>query len=177
MPRYYRRRYTRVVRPKKKWATNFVDITAEGTVSSNEVMFTNILCQNSTQAGVPTPVVVKAGNFKLQCDAFFGLSQASAVEFSLYIIYVPESSSLITIDQGREFVDRHPEWILAWKYANYDYVSGTSNIETINMSSRLKRNLNSGDSIRLLAFGKTGSSTTFSSRALSGKCQFWTCTN
>lgn len=177
MPRYYRRRYTRVVRPKKKWATNLVDVNAEGTVDTNKVMFVNTLCQNSTQAGVPTPVVVKAGNFKLQCDAFFTLSQASVVEVSLYVVYVPEGSYLITVDQGKEFIDKHPEWILAWKYATFDYVSGTTNIETINVSSRLKRNLNSGDSIKLLAFGVTGTGTTFSNRGISGKCQFWTCAN
>lgn len=178
MPRYYRRRYTRtLVKPKKKWATNFVDINANSSISGNKVVYATLLCQNSTQVGVPTPVVVKTGNFKLQCDAYFTLSQASAVEFSIYIMYVPEGLVPIGFDDTKEFIDKHPEWILAWKYSTFDYVSGTSNIETIRVSSRLKRNLNSGDSIMLIGLGTTGSGITYSARGLSGKCQFWTCAN
>lgn len=177
MARYYRRRYTRVVKPKIKWATNLVDITGNATSSANKVVFTTTVCVNSAQSGTPTPVIVKTGNFKLQCDAYFTLSQPSVVEFSVYIMYVPEGSSILGYDGAREFVEKHPEWILAWKYSTFDYVSGTSNVETIRVSSRLKRNLNSGDSIKLIGLGSTSTGTTFSAQGLSGKCQFWTCAN
>ena len=38
MPRYYRKRYTRVVKPKKKWATNLVSLNPSTVALNNKVM-------------------------------------------------------------------------------------------------------------------------------------------
>ena len=107
MPRYYRRRYTRVVKPKKKWATNLVGLNPTKTTQNNTVMFQYVICQNANPTNVPTPVILKTGNFKVQCDAFFNLSEGTAVEFSAYIMYVPEGISFSSYTDVSMFIEKH----------------------------------------------------------------------
>lgn len=178
MPRYYRRRATRVVKPKKKWASNLVNLSpTSDTTGGNSVVYKYVICQNANPTNVPTPVILKTGNFKLQCDAFFNLSANAAVSFSAYIMYVPEGTVLNGINDVTALIARHPEWIMAWKYSTFDYVSGAANIDTIRVSSRLKRNLNSGDSIMFLGVGITDTGVTYTNHGIKGMCQFWTCAN
>lgn len=178
MPRYYRKRYTRVVKPKKKWATNLVSLNPSTVALNNKVMMQYVICQNANPVNIPTPVILKTGNFKVQCDAFFNPSANTAVEFSAYIMYVPEGITFLTFDDVQSFIQKHPEWILCWKYASYDYINGTGNIDSVKMSSRLKRNLNSGDTIMFFGLAIAGSSTaTFNVYGAKGMVQFWTCAN
>lgn len=181
MPRYYRRRATRVVRPKKKWATNLVDIDVTNTtggVGSGKVYMMKELCVNSSATATPTPVIVKTGNFKLQFDASFGLTNGAPLQFSSYIIYVPEGTLVnFGYDDLKNLIDRHPEWILCWKFGSYDYVSAgaNGNIDSVRVSSRLKRNLNSGDAIWF--FGLATSTQNITSAGGHGMVQYWTCAN
>lgn len=184
MPRYYRRRYTRVVKPKKKWATNIVEIDCNsndatlGGVGTKNVWMLKKICENSVGGATPTPVIVKTGNFKLQFDATFGLSVGAPLQFSGYLIYVPEGTfPSYSVDYFKQFVQKHPEWILCWKYGSYDYVTSgaNGNIDSIKVSSRLKRNLNSGDAICF--FGMATSTQNIDSAGGHGMCQFWTCAN
>lgn len=69
--------------------------------------------------------------------------------------------------------DHHPEWILAWKQIGYESLQGTRNVDRVTFSSRLKRNLNSGDRI-VFALNSFGA---LQDLALLGMCQFWTCAN
>lgn len=180
MARYYRRRYTRVVKPKKKWATNLVALNPVATSSNNLSMMQYIICQNANPTATPTPVILKTGNFKVQVDAFFNPSTNTAVEFSAYVMYVPEGMDFNTFSDVQAFIQKHPEWILCWKYASYDFVSGNGigNIDSIKMSSRLKRNLNSGDKIVFFGLAEAGSSqATFNVIGARGMVQYWTCSN
>lgn len=186
MPRYYRRRYTRVVRPKKKWATNLVNVQPgqnQPVLRDNYAMVFTKICENSQQSGNPTPVVLKAGNFKLQLDASFAPTTAAAVSFSTYILYVPEGmwpgSGLTQIADVEQIIHNHPEWILAWRYSSNDFMSNTGpgNVDSVKVSSRLKRNLNSGDAIYFIGIAVTSALNTFASADIRGMCQFWTCAN
>lgn len=183
MPRYYRRRYTRtLVKPKKKWASNFkgVNVGDNNTVTNTAVAA--LLCQNSVQTALPTPVIVKTGNFKAQLDIIGAVQNArTALVITAYILYVPEGVAPTTtggasFNSWSQIIDNHPEWIISWKMVSSDVIAvqgQDANYDRIQMSSRLKRNLNSGDSIYLVVLSVGQSS----GLQVNGKVQFWTCAN
>lgn len=199
MARYYRRRYTRVVKPKKKWASNlariFIDSSGLDSATIATTRYGNIetLCLNSIQSGTPTPIILKAGNFKVQCDAHIGTSASAVIRTMIYIMYLPEgvyTPSTNTdpstaygqnYDRLSDLVDKHPEWILAWKQFGTDIISTSANLERVSFSSRLKRNLNSGDKIAAVILANVDTNQITGSpinRVLvNGTCQFWTCAN
>lgn len=199
MARYYRKRYTRVVKPKRKWATNMRKIFFDsGTISVPHVGIAVLLCANSAEvvtgeAQVPTPTVIKTGNYKVQCDAHIGTSSSAVIRTMMYIVYIPEgvfvpsTASTVSSRVQTDFVSlnliiqRHPEWILAWRQFGADVIAASANLDKVSFSSRLKRNLNSGDKIYavFLANDDTeGTGTNVISRAVvNGTCQFWTCNN
>lgn len=190
MPRYYRRRYTRVVRPKKKWATNMREISlsfpTEQSPTADFGLYTT-LCVNSsettTQSVVsPTPTIVKTGNYKVQCDLILSNSAASMTDASVFILYVPEGITLgSTVREVYAaltgLVLRHPEWVLAWRQLGADWIASNSSVQRVTFSSRLKRNLNSGDRVIFALVGKNQTGGAVSSCRLSGFAQFWTCAN
>lgn len=173
--RYYRRR-TVVVRPKKKWASNFIGSNlALNTDATNTVSAAgNVLVQNSAQSSSPTPTIVKAGNFKVQGDCYFAVAQGNQLmQCMLYVMFVPQGIPLNVTADYTNLISSHPEWIMAWKMID---MNGTSNeINSFTFSSRLKRNLNSGDSIRLIGVAEAGG-TNAVSFAVTTKVQYWTTT-
>lgn len=186
MPRYYRKRYTRVVKPKKRWASNMKEIklTTNTTIEHYGGMVE--LCKNATQSALPTPVIVKTGNFKVQCDVVTtpgtGLVLSSLIA---YVIYLPEGAIPAAATPGEPtpaevytfltgMINAHPEWIMAWRQVGYDAIAeNATSADRVTFSSRLKRNLNSGDRV-VFALVSAGA---VSGLALSGMCQFWTCAN
>ena len=187
MARYYRRRYTRTIvrAPKKKWCSNILDINLNTTGTTTTVTPPNYdsnyttLVENKSETTSPTPVIIKTGNFKLQADLYFdGAASGSSVVATLYIAYVPQGWSLTPTSSAASLVANHPEWIMAWRVLESGYVDGNNSLVDSNrftMSSRLKRNLNSGDSVAAIVIydnllaGAVGH--------IKGKCQFWTCAN
>lgn len=200
MPRRYYSKRTRVIRPRKKWASNLsqlvgaqtsnVAISPPGQAPNTHYIITSDLAQNKAQSGSPTPVILKCGNFKLKGDMRLYLTSNSttAAQFAgciAYIVYVPEGVQTIAT-----IVQMHPEWIMAWSPINVDlqYVESgtpvTQNVEKFSMSSRLKRNLNSGDKVVMLLdllFVPNATATTTSSISITYQpsigVQYWTCAN
>ena len=161
--RYYRR-YIRVA-PKKKWASNIL----QGSLSTSNF---GVICENSAGTATPTPVIVKCGNFKVQGDVMYnttGGSSNTLANLNFFLIFVPEG-----ITPSDALIGTHPEWIIGWKTIDVGVVRSTSETAvaaaTFSFSSRLKRNLNSGD--RIVAILQSGDS------RLSANCvftaQYWT---
>lgn len=200
MPRRYYKKRTVVVRPRKKWASNLtqlvgsqtsnVTVAPPGQAPNTHYIITSDLAQNKTQAGSPTPVILKCGNFKLKGDMrlYLSTSSSASAQFAgciAYIMYVPEG-----VTTSSALVQQHPEWIMAWSpiNVNIEYVqSGTAvtqNVEKFSMSSRLKRNLNSGDKVVMvldLLFVPLATATATSTISITYQpsigVQYWTCAN
>lgn len=173
MARYYRRRYTRtLVRPKKKWASNIITWNN----SQVDTLFINIVA-NKAQTPAPTPTVIKTGNFKISCDLVLnGATGTHNPTCTIFIIYVPEGWTQ-TYAAYVDLVEKHPEWILACKSSGGSITTsqtGAYSVDSINLSSRMKRNLNSGDSIGLLIMSNITSS---NAARITGVCRWWTCAN
>lgn len=151
--RYY---YRRVVRPKQKWAINNVDVRISSsavTVSGNgNAFFYQTVVGNlsrvqtgSGQAALAvasSAQILKCGRFKLKGCLPNSLNYFS---YTVFIAYVPEG---YTLNQGyvtdQNIFYQHPEWIIGW--TRKDYVNSNQSNE-ISITSRLKRNLNTGDGI------------------------------
>ena len=186
MPRRYYRSRTRVIRPKKKWASNIKTVRIESSSSSSAVTVATLV-QNSTSTSSPTPVIVKAGNFKVSVDVVcaFPVSTATIAQPTVfcYIIFIPEGVSVDNDTSVSNVVAAHPEWVLAWKQIDLDYVTSSTaytGSKAVSFSSRLKRNLNSGDRI-IIGFVRdvavpsgTANTGVF---GVVGQVQFWTCAN
>lgn len=171
---------------KKKWASQ---MTVQRLVHSDETTAKNYitLVENSSESATPTPVIIKTGNFKVQVDAFASVTSTNRnlVGGIAFIAYVPQGYALEDQTPGRlvmvNFIRQHPEWILAWKQLDFSSSSGTATTDTVStsFSSRLKRNLNSGDKIiYCVAYQTDGlwpsTSNTFTYQVA---CQYWTCAN
>ncbi len=163
--RYYRR-YIRVA-PKKKWASNII----KGSITNSNFA---VIVENSAQNATPTPVIVKCGNFKVQGDVMY-TSQASTnrpVNINFFLIFVPEG-----VTPSDALIGAHPEWVIGWKNLDVGIVNANLNqgaaASNFTFSTRLKRNLNSGDRVvGLLQTNETHMDATCVFTA-----QFWTCAN
>lgn len=162
-------RYVRKA-PKKKWAPYLNSYTITDQQDQNNVVSVNRnttvgflqLIDNSNQLSTPTPTVTKVGNFKVHADAYYKVASEVTVATQVYIVFVPE----LWLDPGfttaqkaikmSQIPTSHPEWILTMgplqSETSYSG-SGTILLNTTSksFSSRMKRNLQSGDSIFILA--------------------------
>lgn len=171
MPRYYRRRYTRVIKPKKKWASCIATWNRTDVVNP----YVTTLATNSVQSGTPTPSILKVGNFKITADliANFGETGSANIIATIYILFVPEG---IIDSQIKNIPTQHPEYIMATKVSGSSFQTGSSfALDTVNVSTRLKRNLNSGD--RVVMFIDFASTMYPTSVTISGNVRYWACSN
>ena len=166
--RYYRSRRTI---PKQKWLTNMCNISINSvsaqatsiggglsylyttdiiTNTSNVTATYNGATVNGTNASI-----LKTGRWK--CKGVI-VSGFEALNYMIGLMYIPEGYTLSnsTLYENGTIIYKHPEWLLCWKRFDYSN-AGQSN--DFSLSSRLKRNLNSGDKIVmfLLANNSSGS--------------------
>lgn len=179
MPRRYYRRRTTVVRPKKRWASNIKVSTyiIDGSTPSPALT----LVANPSQASTPTPVIIKAGNFKVNADIRVSLNSTgvnNVLQLVAVVIFVPQGVSVGNNQLLGDLIANHPEYIMAWRQFDFtDATLGGNNSQSVVFSSRLKRNLNSGDSI---VFGILESNTqgiSVSAIDAAVTAQYWTCSN
>lgn len=171
MPRrYYRRRYGGY-RKRRKWSPTLVNgsFSLSATASTSNFQGT-VLCRNSSNVGTDVPVstIVKVKNFKVLCD----ITSVSNSISNLFvgIIFVPQGFT-VSLTTPTE----HPEWLLVWR--TIDGTAGASlGVQNVQISSRLARNLNSGDSIVLFTSGTNLQSST-ATMNFSFYCSFVTCNN
>ena len=114
------------------------------------------LVVNSAETATPTPTIIKAKHFKMSVDTYVNAGATIAIgPIVAYIMYVPQGYTLTTNTP----VD-HPEWVLTWRTIDTSNSSiNTGYHATVSMSSSLSRNLNSGDSIKIVLIANNVSST------------------
>lgn len=132
------------------------------------------LVANSAQTSTPTPIILKVGNIKLQGDATYTSGSGSVTNpaLILMVFYLPEGIAMNDSTAGN-VAAQHPEWIMAWKMIDVQVGSGVVPASSFSVSSRLKRNLNSGDRI---CIGYMHSDPLQTVR-INFAAQYWTCAN
>lgn len=172
MPLYSRskRSLYRYQKSRAKWASQIKVFNNQIVTSSP---YEIVLCANSTEAATPTPTVIKTANFKVSIDAYVNYAATTQANIiaNAYIIFIPQGMAV-----NASLPLNHPEYIMAAKTVGSSLQSGAIlSLDTLNMSSRLKRNLNSGDKISLII--TLNSTTTPSNCTMSGMVRFWTKAN
>lgn len=177
MPRRYYRRRTIIRAPRKKWASNITTrnftIAPGGDTGIPYIQ----LVSNAVQSSAPTPVIVKAGNFKVNADFSITTSGTADIHLIAFIVFLPEGIASANNQQFGNLINSHPEYIMAWRQLDTipSVTTSDQHLESVTFSSRLKRNLNSGDSV---VFGILDQSTTQVSLIKTQiTCQYWTCSN
>lgn len=166
-------RYSRPIKyvpkkPKKKWAPfedNWIDIRGISPrvveAQENIVICWGKFIDNAVQSATPTPAVLKVGNCQVTADAAYALNPNTTVTAACYIVYVPErwvestyTNQQIAVKLG-EIPTTHPEWVMARGILQSETASGGTGTMLLNtpsksFSSRMKRNLQTGDAVYFL---------------------------
>lgn len=158
----YKRYYRRYVRAaKKKWASNTMEIQI-ATTTVNSSSFTaigQIILQNGDRvnaaaAGLKsTAQILKSSRFRFR-GVIVDTTTVTGVSLLYFITYVPEGGNALftgngaLTDLGNFGFYTHPEWVMAW--GRKDFI-GSSQSNELSLTTKLKRNLNSGDAILFIA--------------------------
>lgn len=169
-----RTKYTKrtvVVRPKKRWQMSIYNMPMDDT-SLDEYHKTHIdvarttsgvlvhrITQNALASATPTPAVVKTGN--VQCKLFINAVPAEGslnkLQYMIrcYVVFVPEG-----VVPTSNWPSQHPEYIMTkglkcvqnyWRVqvgeAGATPMINQTALVNMQFSSRLKRNLNTGDAL------------------------------
>lgn len=161
MSKRYRgyRRLTRTY-PKQRWQITCVNpepIRLSATIASNTFYAVHkTICQSvvptdsAAQSVVSANNIVKTGNFKVKGSFNFSGTDTKYISMIIYVIFVPQgitpdNTAVSTTNLATSIFYSHPEWVMCWTRKDVD----ESGSDDFSISSRLKRNLNSGDSIQL----------------------------
>lgn len=183
----YKRYYRRVVRAaKKKWASNTMEIrVASGTVAGEQFgSIGQIICQNADRIGASAASAKSSAQIlKTTRFRFRGVISANVNAYCsllYFITYVPEGASALFVssgnltDLGNYGFYAHPEWVMAW--GRKDFSNSTQGNE-ISLTTKLKRNLNSGDSIYFIACWINNTSSQVTVYPVSGTVSYMCCAN
>ena len=183
----YRRYYRRYVRTaKKKWASNAMDvrlttltIPATGFHAIGQCILSNEdRISNDAAAVKSSAQILKTSRFKFRGVISFNTS--SNVSLLYFITYVPEGALALFTGNGElsAFGNfgfyTHPEWVMAW--GRKDFVNNSTSNE-ISLTTKLKRNLNSGDAIYFIACWVNPGASSTNASLINGTVSYMCCAN
>lgn len=159
-----RRRYYRVRVTKPKWSSIIknIEIDQPNIPTNQYSIFGSLICGNATNGDVVAQPVIKTAWFRakgtITAASNTGVFNPN-ISFMVAIMYIPEGISMTLTGGGLSVVDQsiaftHPEWILGWR--RYDFIDA-GQINEFSITSRLKRNLNKGDTVQLVVIGMNAS--------------------
>ena len=144
---------------KKEWAS-YMKASSAGPltvpVSGSGYLGTDLVA-NSTETATPTPTIIKCKHFKVSIDTYVNSAgYVVAGPLVAYLMYVPQGYTLSTSTP----ID-HPEWVLSWRSIDTSETTPLENTyhDVVTMTSSLSRNLNSGDTIKLILVANNVSAT------------------
>nr|ANB82425.1 capsid protein [Porcine serum-associated circular virus] len=150
MARYYKyKRYYQKVYPRKRWASNIGNLTTRIAFSQGQTssVGSTVICSNSAQTATPTPVLLKFGRCKCKIDlqpVSIPTSSANSLSLVAYLTFVPQGVNMNESQVSYNLIKNHPEYVMGWQQISLDSTGSMS------LTSKLKRNLNSGDGIYII---------------------------
>lgn len=128
-----------------KWSSHLLVQPLTFESAAGDFASYQLIAKNSTDTTVPVPNIIKVKNFRVSIDTTAPGTFPNIRYFNVYLMYIPEGITINT-----DTPKNHPEWILGWRGIND---TNTSDQHTLVITSRLARNLNSGDGIYLVFGG------------------------
>ena len=174
--RYFRRSYRRAY-PRKKWASNIGSSVLNMTVPINSTSAAGAaFALNPVQSPSTVSTAFTVKRVKLSIEAVTPQSEDFRVlqQVIAAIMYVPQGYQV-----SYSILNEHPEWVMAIKYMGEPsmYESPTSTGGTRNkpfqVSSRLARKLQTGDSVQLVLFATNTSTENTANISFRFLAQWW----
>lgn len=153
-----RRRYYRVKTTRPRWSYNTHETFISGATVPNSgfsVVGQSIVTNTPVDGATVASPVIKTGRFRVRGVINSTNENSAFIPQSTMIValmFVPQGIVYEQIAQNIDILNgsifyAHPEWIMGW--TRYDYDNPGQRNE-FSITSRLKRNLNRGDSIHLV---------------------------
>lgn len=174
-------RYKRLRYYKQKWSINTVQLTFSVPAASSSTFCVSsaAISENPSRNSVSgqsvstASSILKCAHIKVKGVFNSGMIQGQSVLMAL--MYCPEGinpniTGASLNDIGSSIFYTHPEWIIGWTRMDY---SDAAQRNEFSLTSRLKRNLNPGDSIRLVVYNinnSTGTASVVTLAATSSYC-------
>lgn len=157
MPRRGRSlRTIRTVKPKFKWSPVYSNqtTTLPQTAANNTAIRPLTICANTATADNIVPPVLKVRHLKVRITIPPVAADSILQSFNIlfYLVYCPQS-----IEPTAQTPSLHPEWILASTSSGAKQHDST----LISLSSPISKNLNSGDTIKLLIINVNSTAANF----------------
>lgn len=156
-----RRRYYRSKVTRPKWSINTIDMNADVAAqqANRALEFNNVIITNPAGGSLTgASPIIKTARFRVKGvispyqDDDENPAFPSDSSFIIAVMYIPEGTTIASNPTsagditGYNFY-RHPEWVMGWVRMDYTALAQRNEFS---ISSRLKRNLNRGDSIQLI---------------------------
>lgn len=150
--KYYRKRY---YKKKVNWSSRLTEINISQLVTANQTFFIyRTLATNPAQDDNTISQRFTVKNVQCQMEIQQTTGQAAAINFcQQYLLYIPQGFSL---SENTPF--EHPEWIMAHRWLGSPEDNETPYFPALKFSTRLARNLDTGDRIVYLFIGNNTSS-------------------
>lgn len=187
-----KRRYRRFKRRSARWSPNLEQVVDSFVVNSTgQFAYTRALVTNNTSTNpgsIAQVFTVKNIEMSFNLD-YQSITDISLIEaLTCYIMYIPEGFDINNL--GSDFPQRHPEWIMNYKYigspTNESIPSTPTTVagsigqqyQPIRVKTRMARKLNTGDRIVLITQGFIqGTTIPTSPIQLYGVLRWWTKAN
>lgn len=147
MPRRYTKRTVIIRKPRVKWSPHMEAYSDELLISNNLQSVVIAIAANNNDSHIPAVPVVQVTRINIQAQ--LGSGQLSGMDWYAYLVFIPENTTLSSTSQWIDYIYAHPEYLMARKIVESDNAMDNTSV-ALSMSTRLKRNLNSGDKIYLL---------------------------
>lgn len=175
--RYYR---SKRVYPKQKWSINLSNVASTvpaANANTYSIQQINVIDNPSRTDAAGAAIFASSAILKTSRIKFKGvISSAMQAGQSAIValMYLPElitvTGTSVAINQiGSTAFYCHPEWIMAWN--RIDFTNAAQRNE-INLTTKLKRNLNPGDKIALIVMNINYANTTGAAVDIAGTCQY-----
>lgn len=175
--RYYRSRRTY---PKQKWSINLSNVASTvpaANANTYSIQQINVIDNPSRTDAAGAALFASSAILKVSRIKFKGvISSAMQAGQSVIValMYLPElinaAGASVAMNQiGSTAFYCHPEWIMAWN--RIDFTNAAQRNE-INLTTKLKRNLNPGDKISLIVINVNYAATAGSAIDIAGTCQY-----
>lgn len=152
MPRRYTKRTVIIRKPKVKWSPHMEAYNDELLITGKLESVPIVIAANNTDSHIPTVPVIQVTRINVQAQ--LGSGNMAGLDWYAYLVFVPENTTLSTTNEWLSFIFAHPEYLMARKIVESSNAVTNTSI-TLNMSTRLRRNLNSGDQIQLLLVARS----------------------
>lgn len=167
------RRYRRYRRRTGKWSSNILPIDSSLMFQAGDFYTSTDLATNPSQtsSSVSQQYTVKNVEFSYKIELNNIDENRDLEMLQMYVVYIPQGFT-ITINT----IDQHPEWVMAYQFIGNPDSDAIQRYQPRKIKTRLARRLNTGDSIKLLIYGKNTSSSSLGG-TVSGIVRWWTKAN